>query len=199
MKVITTHRSPDFDAFASCVAAKKLFPEHLIVLPGNPARNLSEFLKIYSDRFEFLWEHEFDGEVSDLVIVDTSSLDRIPERIRERIRDAKITVFDHHVDEKSLDGVVDRVGATITLLVERLRKEGISIDATEATLFMIALYDDTGNLLFPRPLLAILKLQSFCWKAEQNLMRWHSTRKKNSHLNRWRYWTGCSKTHGSMK
>lgn len=148
MKVITTHRSPDFDAFASCVAAKKLFPEHLIVLPGNPARNLSEFLKIYSDRFEFLWEHEFDGEVSDLVIVDTSSLDRIPERIRERIRDAKITVFDHHVDEKSLDGVVDRVGATITLLVERLRKEGISIDATEATLFMIALYDDTGNLLF---------------------------------------------------
>jgi tRNA nucleotidyltransferase (CCA-adding enzyme) len=30
LKVITTHRNPDFDAFASAVAAQKIYPDHMI-------------------------------------------------------------------------------------------------------------------------------------------------------------------------
>ncbi|KHC92509.1 MULTISPECIES: CBS domain-containing protein [unclassified Thermotoga] len=169
MRVITTHRSPDFDAFASCVAAKKLFDDHIIVLPSNPARNLSDFLKVYSDRFEFVWDHEFEGEITELVIVDAPSLDRIPESIRERSQGAKITVYDHHVDESPYDGMVSKVGATITILVELIREKNIPLDPTEATLFMIALYDDTGNLLFSSTTPRDLEIAKFLLENGANL------------------------------
>ncbi|PLV59414.1 CBS domain-containing protein [Thermotoga sp. KOL6] len=169
MKIITTHRSPDFDAFASCVAAKKLFNDYAIVLPSNPARNLTEFLKIYSDRFEYIWDHEFEGEVTELIVVDTSSLDRIPEKIKKKIKNAKIKVFDHHTDESPYEGVVAKVGATITILVEIIREQNIPIDPTEATLFMIGLYDDTGNLLFSSTTPRDLEVAKFLLENGANL------------------------------
>lgn len=33
MKVITCHKSPDFDAIASSIAAKKLYPDAVLALP----------------------------------------------------------------------------------------------------------------------------------------------------------------------
>lgn len=149
MKVITTHRSPDFDAFASCVAAKKLYGDHVIVLPSHPARNLAEFLSVYMEQFEYLEENEFDSDVEQLVLVDTCSLERIPECVRKGInQQTAVLVYDHHECEGAFQGKVEKVGATITLLVEVLKERGIPISPVEATLFLTALYDDTGSLTF---------------------------------------------------
>ena len=35
MEIITTHINADFDTIASMLAAKKLYPEALLVLPGS--------------------------------------------------------------------------------------------------------------------------------------------------------------------
>jgi hypothetical protein len=41
--VITTHLNADFDALASMIAAKKLYPEATLVFPGSQERNLRNF------------------------------------------------------------------------------------------------------------------------------------------------------------
>jgi len=40
MEVITTHINADFDAMASMIAAKKLYPDALLVFPGSQERTL---------------------------------------------------------------------------------------------------------------------------------------------------------------
>ena len=47
MEVITTHMNADFDALASMLAAKKLYPEAKMVFPGAQKKKLEEFLSAY--------------------------------------------------------------------------------------------------------------------------------------------------------
>ena len=42
-EVITTHLNADFDALASMIAAKKLYPRATLVFPGSQERNLRNF------------------------------------------------------------------------------------------------------------------------------------------------------------
>jgi nanoRNase/pAp phosphatase (c-di-AMP/oligoRNAs hydrolase) len=44
MDLIVTHTNADFDALASCLAAKKLYPQAEVVLPGIPERSVKNFL-----------------------------------------------------------------------------------------------------------------------------------------------------------
>ena len=68
MKLIVPHRNPDFDAFASAVAAKLLYPDYEIVISGQPNQNLEEYIKIYEDKFPFLKESSISGESSEIFI-----------------------------------------------------------------------------------------------------------------------------------
>ncbi|MBW1972667.1 MAG: hypothetical protein JRI44_07510, partial [Deltaproteobacteria bacterium] len=43
MEIITTHLNADFDALASMIAAKKLYPNAILVFPGSQERNLRDF------------------------------------------------------------------------------------------------------------------------------------------------------------
>ena len=43
LTVITTHVNADFDAFASMLAAQKLYPGALVVFPGSQEKNLRDF------------------------------------------------------------------------------------------------------------------------------------------------------------
>jgi len=45
--------------------------------------------------------------------------------------------------------VISEVGATVTLLLDLLQKRGIEITPDEATVMMLGIYEDTGNLTFP--------------------------------------------------
>ncbi|MFH1124403.1 MAG: hypothetical protein V1758_12160, partial [Pseudomonadota bacterium] len=42
-EIITTHMNADFDALASMIAAKRLYPEATLVFPGSQERNLRNF------------------------------------------------------------------------------------------------------------------------------------------------------------
>ena len=163
MKIIAPHRNPDFDAFASAVAYRILHPDHTIVLSGKPVQNLHEYLRIYGDRFEHIKESELPEKVERIVVVDTASPKRLGEKIRELLKSAEVVVYDHHPDlkEGGIEGELhlERVGAVTTVFVEMIRDEGIDIDPITATLLAIAIYEDTGNLLYssttPRDLEAV--------------------------------------------
>ena len=77
--VITTHVNADFDALASMVAASKLYPEAMLVLPGAQERNLRNFFvesTCYFFNFVKLKNVPMD-RVRRLILVDTRQADRI--------------------------------------------------------------------------------------------------------------------------
>ena len=49
MQLILTHENTDFDGLASQLAAWRLYPQALPVLPRRPNRNLRDFLTLYWD------------------------------------------------------------------------------------------------------------------------------------------------------
>ncbi len=42
------------------------------------------------------------------------------------------------------------MGATVTLLIEKIRQQEIDITPFEATTFLLGIYEDTGSLTFPQ-------------------------------------------------
>jgi tRNA nucleotidyltransferase (CCA-adding enzyme) len=155
MDVITTHTNADFDSLASMLAAKKIYPDAVLVFPGSQERSLRDFF-IHSTLYAFEVERikNIDlQEVKRLILVDTRQLSRIG-KFSEMVgkSDVEIHIYDHHPPSSddihgSLE-VIAEVGATVTLLLNILRERGIEITPDEATVMMLGIYEDTGNLTF---------------------------------------------------
>lgn len=154
MQVIISHVNTDFDALASMLAAKKLFPEATIVLSDKQETKVRHFLNIYRDTLEFSNDKEIEWEnIRHLILVDVASLTRIGGFInRLQENNIKITVFDHHPShEKDVtydDGIVEPVGAAVTLLLEEIRRQSLPISPFEATIFGLGIYTDTGSFTY---------------------------------------------------
>lgn len=153
MKVITTHLNADFDGLASMIAAKKLYPDAVMVFPGSQEKNVRRFINdTLQYRYEFtkLKHIEFE-EVDTLIVVDT----------RQKIRigafagcldnpGISLHLYDHHPDTlddiKGQIEVIQPVGATATVFCQVFQEKDINISQEEATIFGLGLYEDTGSL-----------------------------------------------------
>lgn len=156
MKLITTHKGTDFDALASLVAASVIYPGAIPVLPRTINPNLKAFLAIHKDLFGFYSVKEVDlDQVNTLIVVDTNSWSRLEgmNPLKER-KDLKIIVWDHHLegDIQGDEVIREEIGANITLLIRELLRQRKLITPIQATLFLMGLYEDTGNLTFPSTL-----------------------------------------------
>lgn len=177
MRIIVPHRNPDFDAFASAVAAKLLYPDHEIVVSGQPNQNLEEYIKIYEEKFPFLKESAIseNESVESVIVVDTANPKRIGKKLLPLVERAeKVIIYDHHPDikEGGLEGEshIESIGSTTTMMVEMIREKGIDIDSITATLFMIAIYEDTGNLLYSSTTPRDLEAAKFLLENGANLV-----------------------------
>ena len=152
MEIITTHLEADFDGIASMVAAKKLYPEAHLVLPAGAQSRERAFLAEHPLPLTPLTKLRL-MDTTTLIIVDAQQVDRLG-NIGKVLKNqkVKIHIFDHH----PLEGTntlcsqaefcrLDSVGATITLLCEELQARGLTWTSSEATLFAIALYEETGQ------------------------------------------------------
>jgi len=155
MDVITTHTNADFDALASMLAAKKLYPDAVLVFPGSQERSLREFFihsALYALEVERMKNIDLQ-EVRRLILVDTRQVSRIG-KFSEIIQKPglEIHIYDHHPpsseDIRGTLEVVSEVGATVTLLLTLLREKEIEITPDEATVMLLGIYEDTGNLTF---------------------------------------------------
>ena len=71
MLIATTHKNADFDALASVIAARLVFPAATVVLPRTLNPNVKAFLSIHKDLFETRTAAEIDlALVKRLVVVD---------------------------------------------------------------------------------------------------------------------------------
>jgi nanoRNase/pAp phosphatase (c-di-AMP/oligoRNAs hydrolase) len=154
MQVVTTHKNTDFDALASTIAATILYPEAIPVLPKQVNANVKAFLSIHKD---VLKTSSFDDvlleNVKRLIVVDINSWKRLGRTGRLKTnKNLEIFLWDHHCDDGDIKPTwkcQEPVGASITLMIRRLKAEKKIITPIQATLFLAGLYEDTGNLSFP--------------------------------------------------
>ena len=156
-EVIATHTSADFDAYASLLAARCLYPQAVVCLPGSLDRNLREFHRLFADEIGAVDVARIDPTaIRRLVVVDTVHVERLDERLQPVARDPAVekVVFDHH-GEPAPDWadpelvVVSSDGALTTTLVGILAGRGVTVTAFEATAFALGIHEDTGSLTFP--------------------------------------------------
>lgn len=154
MDVIATHSNADFDGLASMVAARKLFPEAKLILPGGGQETVRKFLSVHDLGVIKLKDIAL-SQITRLVLVDTQDSDRIG-ALKSCIGNPaiEVVVFDHHVEPDpsctgcSKQSIVESVGATTTLLVEQLRRWHIPVTPFEATVMALGLYEETGSFIF---------------------------------------------------
>lgn len=155
LTVITTHINADFDAFASMLAAKKLYPEALVVFPGSQERNLRDFfVKSMVYMYNIVKIKDVDlNAVDRLVLVDTRQASRIGRFAGIVNRPGlEIHIYDHHpAMPDDLSGTVEiteMTGATVTIMTKLLREKEIRLTPEEATIMALGLYEDTGSFTF---------------------------------------------------
>jgi len=155
LEVITTHINADFDALASMVAAKKLYPEAIMVFPGAQEQNLRNFfLHSTSYFFDFVRMKDVDlGRVKRLILVDTRQKKRIGKFGKLLGNNAlEIHIYDHHPpsddDIKADFEIIRERGALTTILTGIIKEKGIKITPDEATLMSLGIYEDTGSFTY---------------------------------------------------
>lgn len=146
MDIIMSHNNLDFDALASMIAAKKLYPNATPVLPSRITSEVEHFITIYKNVFPFLRIHECSLEsVEKIILVDTAFID---EQLPDNMHHLPLIIHDHHeLDHPPAAEFYEceAVGATITLLTERIQAESIEVTPLEATVFALGVYSDTAS------------------------------------------------------
>jgi tRNA nucleotidyltransferase (CCA-adding enzyme) len=155
MDLITTHVNADFDCLGAMVAARRLYPQALLVFPGAQEKGVAAYLAQHEDCAAFFSKlREVDlAAIDRLILVDVSQLERIgPFAEVARRSGVELHVYDHHSGkEADLCPALARiaaVGATVTIFCELFQEQGIVPTPGEATAMMLGLYEDTGSLQF---------------------------------------------------
>jgi len=154
MRIVTSHKNTDFDSLASMIAATLLYPDAIVALPDSINPNVNSFLSIHKDMFNVIPIKQVNpDDIKSLIIVDAGSWERLQFKSSfYRRNDIEIILWDHHLLKGNINATwqcVEKKGATITLLLRHLIKQNKPVSSIQATLFLIGLYEDTGNLAFP--------------------------------------------------
>ncbi|MBV5316633.1 MAG: CBS domain-containing protein [Desulfobulbaceae bacterium] len=153
MQIATTHRNTDFDGLASIIAATLLYPGTVAVCPKNVNPNIHRFLSLHKTSFDLILASEVDLEaVTRIIVADTNQWRRLDRFDQLKDRDGvELLLWDHHLGIGDITPhwqCVEKAGATITLLLREIQKQALVITPLQATLFLLGLYEDTGQLTF---------------------------------------------------
>ena len=155
-EVIATHGNTDFDAFASMLAARRLYPEAVVCVSGSLSRNVREFARLHAEELEVVdvGQLELDA-IRRLVVVDTVHAGRLGE-LEPVARDPSVEkiVFDHHGDAPPDWAPPDHVlvsedAALSTTMASILAERELTPTALEATALALGIHEDTGSLTYP--------------------------------------------------
>ncbi len=169
MRVITTHGVTDFDGLAAVILAKKLNPDFRVFLPQKLGKGVMDFLALYRDEFDFLeevTEEVTEEEIEELILVDTQ---KIPFSSPENLR---LIIYDHHPPFElppGAEGEVRNVGSTTTILLQKIREEGLQLTEPEKVLAAIAIYSDTLSFTADYTSIEDFKAALYLWEQGFNI------------------------------
>ncbi|RUT09101.1 poly(A) polymerase [Dulcicalothrix desertica PCC 7102] len=165
MDLILCHTTVDFDALGAAVGLTRLLPGSKIVLSGGAHPAVRDFLALYRDEFTLIERRAVNvSEIRSLIIVDTQARSRIGKLSEwlELPHLVDITIYDHHPEDCDINATklyIEPVGATTTIIAEKLQQAGISLTTCEATVMALGIHADTGSLTFenstPRDAIAL--------------------------------------------
>ncbi|MEP7011315.1 MAG: CBS domain-containing protein [Acidobacteriota bacterium] len=154
MELLSTHVGADFDALASVLVARRLHPNAEIFFPGSREASVRRLLASGSVEFAELRQRQIDpAKIDKVILCDVRQRDRIGklgEWLEER-PEIEVWAYDHHADgdlEISGGRVDPAVGSTSTILAELFAERDLAPTATEATLLLLGIYEDTGALTY---------------------------------------------------
>ncbi len=170
-ELVLTHERTDFDALASLVAAARLYPQAVPVLPRQINQNLKNFLSEYGDSLPLVRLEDLPkGRVDRVIVVDTQTV----QNVRNVQSSTPVIIIDHHPQMRELPAGWsfwgEETGATTTLLVERIAAEGLIVTPLEATLFMLGIYEDTGALCYETTTARDLRAAAWLLEHGANLL-----------------------------
>jgi tRNA nucleotidyltransferase (CCA-adding enzyme) len=153
--VIATHGNTDFDALASMLAARRLYPEATVCISGSLNRNVREFVRLHADELGAVDATRLElAAIRRLIVVETVHASRL-DALEPVALDPGVekVVFDHHGElpdwtpEESV--VLTEDAALTTSLVGILAERELVPTPLEATVFALGIHEDTGSLTFP--------------------------------------------------
>ena len=155
MDVITTHLNADFDCLGAMIAARKLYPDALMVFSGSQEKSMRDFfLKSSSYVLNFTRLKDLDlDKVTRLILVDCQHSSRIG-RFAELVGrpGVEFLIYDHHPessgDIRQHGGIIRECGSSTAIICRILEERSIAVTPIEATLMMLGIYEDTGSLTF---------------------------------------------------
>lgn len=178
MQLTVSHNNMDFDSLAAQFAVTKLYPTARMVLSFPIVGNVRKFLSLYRSNLPIVQIKYLDlASVSKLFIVDCQHVDRLDVLVKTLLKEGRpYSIFDHHqFDQKGLginaqsDSIIETVGASTTLLVEKIQSASIKLAPFEATLLAIGIYEDTGCLTYSRTSARDAEALAFLLKKKADL------------------------------
>ena len=178
MEVIAGHPNTDFDAFASMLACRRLYPHAVVALTGSLNRNVREFARLHADELELVDAARIDpAQVTRLVLVelrDPAKLGELASALRPGV---EVALFDHHSEPlpewlPPETAVVSGDGALTTTLCGILAEREIAVSALEATAFALGIHEDTGSLTYASATLRDAEALTWCLRhgARQDMV-----------------------------
>jgi len=158
------------------VAAKKIYPDAVLVFPGSQEKTLRDFL-IHSTLYllDISKMKKIDyAAIDTLILVDTRQKTRIGEFAK--VADGgkvKIHIYDHHPpsteDIKGDLEIIQSIGATVSILVSILQEREIPISPEEATVMMLGIYEETGSFRYSSTTIDDFKAASYLLSKGANV------------------------------
>ncbi|XHU96421.1 MAG: CBS domain-containing protein [cyanobacterium endosymbiont of Rhopalodia gibba] len=157
MDLILCHQTVDFDALGAAVGLSCLKMDSRIVLTGGAHPAVRDFLALYRDEFALIELHSINPkQIRTLIVVDNQKCSRLGTVSSwfnlPHIK--TIEIYDHHLDTDSDSDIpatftqIEPVGATTTLIVEKIQRENVHPNPIEATVMALGIHVDTGSLTF---------------------------------------------------
>ncbi|MFS8118254.1 MAG: CBS domain-containing protein [Microcoleus sp.] len=165
MDLVLCHTTADFDSLGAAVGLCVLYPSSRIVLTGGCHPTVRDFLALHRDEYPMIERRSVNPQqIRSISIVDASQRDRLGKAAEwlDLPHLNEIAVFDHHLqadlDIPATVTQIEAVGATTTLIVEKLREKlknaaenGDTVSRllpSEATVMALGIHVDTGSLTF---------------------------------------------------
>lgn len=166
-RLIYTHNNADFDAIAALLGMFLLDNSARPVLPKRMRRNVRNFLTLYARLLPAVPYEEVEHlpKTETVYLVDTQAYFRIP-HLQD---DTPVHIVDHHPIRHKFPAhftlSIEPLGATATLIVEMLQRQLITPAPLEATLLMLGIYEDCGNLTYAST--TARDIRAAAWLLEQ--------------------------------
>ncbi len=177
--VIVTHANTDFDALASLVAARRLYPGSVAVIQGSLNANVRAFVRLHAEQLDLHEQARVElGEITRLVVVETVHAARLGDFEKvARDTEVDVVVFDHHPAEapewaRPENVVLSADGALATTMAGILAEREIEPTPLEATTIALGIHEDTGSLTYPSATLRDAEALTWCLRhgARQDLI-----------------------------